>query len=68
MVNLSFFLAIVLGAAAAFFYSAEEARGGMVAWANAACSTANTLCQHSEWLALAAVVLLGVALVLKLAG
>jgi hypothetical protein len=66
MAGLSFFLAVMLACASVFFYSAEEARG-MAGWANTACSTANTFCQHSEWLAIAALVLLGVALVLRLA-
>jgi hypothetical protein len=68
MVNLSFFLAVVFGCAATLFYSAQESRGGMSDWADATCSMANTLCHHSEWLAIAALVLLGVAAVLKLAG
>ena len=67
MVNLSFFFAVVLGCAATLFYSAQESRGGMSSWADATCSMAHSLCLHSEWLAIAAVVLLGVAAVLKLA-
>ena len=68
MVNLSVFFAVMSACAAAFFYTAQDARGGMAEWANETCSMANTLCLHPEWLAIAAVVLLGVAVVLKVAG
>ncbi len=68
MASLGVFFAILLGCAATFFYTAAEHRGGMAAWANDACSMANTLCLHPEWPAIAAVVVLGVAVVLKVAG
>ncbi len=68
MVNLSVILAIVFGCAALFFYTAAEQRGGMADWANEACSMANTLCLHPQWPAIAALVLVGVAAVLKVAG
>jgi hypothetical protein len=68
VVNLTVFLAVLSASAAAFFYTAQDARGGMSAWANQACSMANALCLHPEWPAMAAVVLFGVAVVLKIAG
>ena len=68
MVNLSVFLAVLSAAAAAFFYTAQDARGGMSAWANQACSMVNSFFLHPDWLAIAAVVLFGVAAVLKVAG
>jgi hypothetical protein len=68
MVTLSVFLAILSGCAAAFFYTAQEERFGMAGWANDACSMANTLCLHPQWPAIAALVLLGVAVVLKVVG
>ncbi len=69
MANLGiFFLAFLLGCVAAFFYTAAEQRGGMAGWANDACSMASTLCLHPQWPAIAALVVLGVAVVLKVAG
>ena len=61
-------LAIALGAVAAFFYTAQEMRGGTVGWANDACAMAYTLCLHPQWPAIAALALIGIVMVMRLAG
>jgi hypothetical protein len=68
MLYIGSLLALACAAAAAFFYTAEEMRGGTVGWANDACTMAYSLCLHPQWPAIAALVLGGILLLLKLAG
>lgn len=68
MVYAGTLLAIALGAVAAFFYTAQEMRGGTVGWANDACAMAYTLCLHPHWPAIAALAVAGVVVVMRLAG
>ena len=56
-------VAIVLAAVAAFFYTAQEMRGGTVGWANDACAMAYSLCLHPQWPAVAALTLIGMAVI-----
>jgi hypothetical protein len=67
MLNLGIFLTIVLGAASVFFYTAEQMRGGTVGWANDACAVARVLCQHPDWPAFGAAVLICAVVIVKLA-
>jgi hypothetical protein len=67
MLNLGVFLTIVLGAASVLFYTADELRGGRVGWANDVCDAALPLCQHPEWPATAAALLICVVGVAMLA-
>jgi hypothetical protein len=67
MYNSGLFLALVLGVVAAVFYTAEELRGGTTRWANDLCGAAMTLCQHPQWPAIAAGVLVCLVVVLKVA-
>ena len=67
MLNLGIFLTIILGGASVFFYSAGELRGGTVGWANDACDAAFALCQHPDWPALAAALLICIVAIAKLA-
>ena len=66
MLNLGVFLTIFLGAASSLFYIAGELRG-RVGWANDICVTALPICQHPEWPAFAAAVMICAVMVLKLA-
>jgi hypothetical protein len=66
MLNLGVFLTIFLGATSSLFYVAGELRS-RVGWANDMCSAGMALCQHPEWPAFAAAVMICAVLVLKLA-
>ncbi len=66
MLNLGILLTVLLGAISVFFYSAGQMRS-TVGWANDACAAALVLCRHPEWPALAAVVVLCVVVIAKLA-
>ena len=67
MLNLGIFLTIVLAAVSLFFYASEQMRGGTVGWANDACYAVPLLCQHPDWPALAAALLICAVVVAKLA-
>jgi hypothetical protein len=68
MVYFGTLVAIALGAVAAFFYTAQEMRGGTVDWANDACAAVYTLCVHPQWPAVAALAVIGIVVVMRLAG
>jgi hypothetical protein len=68
MVYFGTLVAIALGATAAFSYTALEMRGGTVGWANDACAMAYTLCLHPQWPAVAALAVIVVVVVMRLAG
>ena len=68
MYNFGLFLALVLGGVSALFYAADEMRRSGERWANDACNVAWTLCQHPQWPAVAAGVLVCVVVILKMAG
>jgi hypothetical protein len=68
MYNFGLLLALVLGAASALFYTAEELRGGTDRWANDLCNMAMTLCRHPQWPGIAAGVLICVVVMAKVAG
>jgi hypothetical protein len=65
--NLGILLTIVFGATSVFFSTAEQMRGGTVAWANDACRAAPLLCEHPDWPALAAAVMICAVVIAKLA-
>ena len=67
MLNLGVFLTIVLAAVSVFFYTSEQMRGGTVGWANDACFAVPLLCQHPDWPAFAAALLICVVVIAKLA-
>ena len=66
MLNLGVFLTIFLGAASSLFYVAGELRS-RIGWANDICAAALPICQHPEWPAFAAAVMISAVMVLKLA-
>jgi hypothetical protein len=68
MVYFGTLVAIALGATAAFFYTAQEMRGGTVGWANDACAMAYALCTHPQWPAFAALAVISIVVVMRLAG
>jgi len=66
MLNLGVFLTIFLGAVSSLFYVAGELRS-RIGWANDLCASALPICQHPEWPAFAAALIICAVLVLKLA-